>query len=354
MVRRGSPGGRSSAGAAPPPEGAVWEATDRLVDRAPDLRALAANRLHLLAARRYRATGRPVPESLEAAERLNAVAVLVAPEILGRIRRACSGPIVLHKGPEVGLSYPSPVLRPFIDLDLLVPDVARAQRALLAAGFVEVGSADVYASAPHGLPLQWPGLPLLVEMHGSPNWPSWISRRPAPELIEAAVPSRLGVDGISTLAPEHHVLTLAAHAWAHGPLSRVGDLVDVTVLSGGLDHEELDAIASRWGLRRLWRTTLEAADAVLFDAGLPWLLRPWARNLLDVRERTILEIHVGRWLAGFASGGLRSGLGVLGRELAKDARPLPGESWGEKRRRARLAIRNVRVAKSRHDEDLHR
>lgn len=332
----------------------TWSAVDRLLDRAPDLAALAANRLHLLAARRWRELGRTLPEGLESAERRNVVATLVAPDLLGRVRRACAGQLVLHKGPEIGSRYPDPALRPFADLDLLVPDVTSVRRALLAAGFVEVGSPAAYESTPHGRPLQWPGFPLYVEIHAAPNWPSWVRLRPTSELIEAATPSLLGVDGIMTLAPHHHVLTVAAHAWAHGPLSRVGDLVDVEVMSAGIDPEELVVLARRWGLARLWRTTKEAAGAVIFGSAPPLAVRTWARNLPSVRERTVLEVHVGRCLAGFSGGGPATGLRALGRELAADARPLEGETWGAKLRRARRAVRNARVSKSRHDADLHR
>ena len=47
----------------------IWSAVDRLIDRTPDVTALRANRLHLLAARRWRELGRPIPPDLEDAER---------------------------------------------------------------------------------------------------------------------------------------------------------------------------------------------------------------------------------------------------------------------------------------------
>ena len=46
------------------------------------------------------------------------------------------------KGPEVAAHYPVPSDRPFGDLDLLVEDPEAAQRALIAAGFVEFGEPD--------------------------------------------------------------------------------------------------------------------------------------------------------------------------------------------------------------------
>ena len=49
--------------------------------------------------------------------------------------------LILMKGPEAAARYPDPALRPFCDLDFLVDDPAAAHRALMAAGFVEVGDA---------------------------------------------------------------------------------------------------------------------------------------------------------------------------------------------------------------------
>ena len=125
-----------------PPSQDLWAAVDRLVDRAPRISDLAFHGLHLLAARRYRQTGRLVPRDLAAAEKNAAVASLVAPIVLREARRAYDRTMVLMKGPEVAVKYRDPVLRPFGDLDLLVPDAEEARRALLAAGFVPAGSPD--------------------------------------------------------------------------------------------------------------------------------------------------------------------------------------------------------------------
>jgi hypothetical protein len=256
------------------------------------------------------------------------------------------------KGPQIAARYPDPALRPCIDLDLLVPDARLVQRALVGAGFVEVGDPAQYVDSPHWLPLQWPGVPLLVEVHSAPNWPAWLGSPPTRELLEHAVPASLGVDGVLTLDPLHHALVVAVHSWAHGPLTRVGQLVDVAVMANGLDREKLLDLAQRWNLERPWRTTLGVAEAVLFGGPRPFALRSWARNLLAVRERTVLENHLGLWLAGFSALGAAGGVRVMVAQAGKDLRPVGGESWGAKLSRARLAFRNARTRKSEHDAQV--
>ena len=332
----------------------VWEGVDRLLAGTSDFAALRAHRLHLLAGRRWRERGEDVPAALVQDERLATIAAVLAPELLRRVVSLCDASVVVHKGPEIAARYPDPVLRPYIDLDVLVEDSESARRALVAAGFVEIGDPVRYAQSPHGLPLRWPGLPLSVEVHSEPNWPSWLGPPPTRELLDAAVPSALGVEGLKTLAPLHHALVVAVHAWTHGPMARVGDLVDVTLMAWDTERTELLSLARRWGLERLLLATLGSADAVLFGGRRPRSIRVWARNVPDVRERTVLETHIGRWLAGFSALGARRGALVLAREIAKDLRPLGGETWSTKARRTRMAVGNARVKRSVHDEQFER
>ena len=78
-------------------------------------------------------------------ERWAAGTLLAAPETLARVRRVVDGPILLHKGPEAAAAYPDPVMRGFDDIDLIVRDAPAVQRALVRAGFVEIGSAPTSA-----------------------------------------------------------------------------------------------------------------------------------------------------------------------------------------------------------------
>lgn len=257
------------------------------------------------------------------------------------MRDAYDRTIVLMKGPEIAHTYPDPSLRPFGDLDLLVPDAAEAQRALLAAGFVPHGSPEHYVDIHHLQPLQLPGNPLNIELHDRPKW---IEGLPAPSragLLASAVGGSTGVPGVLALPPELHAMAIAAHAWAHAPLARLGHLVDVAAVTAGLDRSELDQIATSLGMRKAWRTTIAATDALFDGAPHTRPLHLWARNLAAVRERTVLESHLDRWLPpwwALAPGGaLRANAFTLSRELGR----LGDEPWGNKFRRTRRAIRNA-------------
>ena len=118
---------------------ALWRSVDGVIERSPTFVDLRAHRLHLLAAQRFRALGQPVPEDFAADERLAAAVTLAAEITLERARAAYDGTLVLMKGLEVAGRYPSPTLRPFRDLDVIVDRPEQAQRALIAAGFMAVG-----------------------------------------------------------------------------------------------------------------------------------------------------------------------------------------------------------------------
>ncbi|HEX2044594.1 MAG TPA: nucleotidyltransferase family protein [Gaiellaceae bacterium] len=334
------------------PSAGLWERVDRLIDRAPDLAGLRAHRLHLLAARRWRALGRTVPEDLVREERLAAMWVVTAPVVLRRLREACGGPVLLVKGLEVASHYPDRVLRPFIDVDVIVPDAEKVQGELLAAGFVPMAAAE-HVAAYHLTPLRLPDLPVRVEVHRRPRWIAGFEG-PSHDLFSLAVESRSGVAGIGTLPAGHHAMVVAAHSWLHEPLRRALDLVDVAVLCEGQDEEELRSLARAYGLERVWRTTEAARRALLGDGPAPLSLRLWARNLAQLRERTVLEFHLARWLGGFWALPPRRAAARLASALAEDVLPAPGETWKAKLARARLALRDAAVARSLHEREINR
>lgn len=331
----------------------LWDAVDGLIDRAPDTAALRAHRLDILAARRWRALGRSSEPELDDAERFAAVVTLTAPRLLDRVRSAYDGPLLLVKGPEVAARYPDPVLRSFRDLDVLVPDASGVQQELLGAGFEEGGDAESYAEAPHDRPLYLPGFPLLLEVHRTPNWPRGTRAPRFDELADGAIPSR-AVEGVLVPAPAKHVLVLAAHAWMHGPIEKIRDLLDVAVMAAEVDRDDVEAIAADWGALRLWRSTLALVDSLFYGARRPPALRLWAQNLPEVRERTVLESHVGRWLAGFSTLPPRPALRALTRAAAADVRPERGEPWSRKLGRSRRALANALARKSAHDSVVGR
>ena len=330
----------------------LWAGVDRLIDRAPDVDALAAHKLHLLAADRWARLGRPVPEPLSEDLRGAGFLSLVVPILLRRIRDACDGPIILFKGPETAAYYPDPALRPYRDLDLLVPDAAAVQRALLGAGFELTGDERLYRRIHHLRPVAWPQMPFVIEVHERPKWVEGLPAPAVEELLAATVPTATGVDGIQTLSQGHHALVLAAHAWAHEPLRRLLDIVDVAAVSQGVDDDELQKLARAWGLARLWRTTDAAVQSLLYRGPIPVCMRTWARNLPLVRERTVLEAHLQKLFSSFwalsARGALRQMTGATARHL----RPEPGESWRVKIGRSFRALRSPLSSVTAHDRAM--
>jgi hypothetical protein len=335
-------------GQAPPgetPARELWSAVDRLLDRA-SLEGILAHKLGPLGAIRQRRLERPVPDLLAQEERAASFAMLSATPLLRRILECWDRPLLLLKGPELAALYP-PGGRRFGDVDILAPDAAALHGALRRVGFVEVHDHDFDHTEHHHLvPLRWPVIPLNVEVHASPNWPGGTKPPPVAELLEAAVPSVLGIDGLSAPDPCHHALVLAAHAWKHEPLQTVRDLVDVAVVSSDVDRGDLDRTAEAWGMGRIWRTTRSAADSLFFGGPATIPLRVWARHLEAVRERTVFESHLQRWLRPFWGLPPAGAIAEIGRVVRTELSPAEGETWGTKLSRFPRAVRDAGIALS--------
>ena len=335
-------------------DGPLWRAVARIVSRPATVADLRLHRIHLLALREWQSAGRELPADLIDEERTSTMLGLAAAFLLRRVRDAYDGRVVVMKGPDVAAFYPDPVLRPFRDLDLLVDEPLRAQRALLAGGFHVVGDERLYADIHHLQPLRWPGIPLGLEIHDRPKWLDGHRAPATAELLEAAVPSRTSVSGIETLAPEHQAVALAVHSWAHVPLARLGHLVDVAAVAAPSDGATLGTLAGQWGVGRVWRATTGAIDGLLGDEALPLSVRTWARNIRFVRERTVVESHLQRWLSAFWSEPPLPAAGTFARSLRRDLVPAEGEEWSVKRARVAQAIRSPRRRLSEHQETLER
>jgi hypothetical protein len=339
-VHSGSPDGNPS----------LWRRVDALIDRAPSEDDLRSHRLEVLAARRFRAVGRPVPEDFAAMERFAAVAFLTAPIVLERVRAAYDGPVIVLKGPEVAARYPDPAMRGFGDLDVLVRSAEEAQHALLAAGFELVGSPELYVGIHHLRPVLAPGMPLPVEVHSRPKWLAHGSPPSLEELFEASTVGASGVEGISALPAEHHALLLAVHSWAHEPLRRIRDVIDVAAMIENADLSGIDRLARSWGVHRVWKATLRAADAVLADGRSPATLHLWAQNLKTVRERTVLEGHLERWLSDFWAMTFPAALARVPLTFGGEVFPGDDEGWRHKLARSALAVRHAAHRRSHHDQ----
>lgn len=326
----------------------IWRGVDRLIDASPGLRDLQAHGLHLLAARRYRALGVPVPPDLVRAELWAAFRTNASRTLLERIRLACEGPVILIKGPAVAMRYPEPTLRPFLDVDLIVADPDAAQAALLAAGFEPVASRLHPETVHHLHPLQLPDVPLSVELHRHPKWIQGLRTPSLDELLDGSEPAALGFSGILTLKPAYHALVLAAHLWAHDPLARLLRIVDVAVMAEAAEPGELDDLVDAWGLDRPWQATNAVADALFRGSRQPLPLRLWARNLRTAREATVLEMHVARCLAPFSVLPRRRALRAARTALAGVLQPQPYESWRGKLTRTAQQLRHPSMRRSEH------
>jgi Uncharacterised nucleotidyltransferase len=328
----------------------LWDRVGVVLERAPDFADLQVHRLHLLAAREWRARGRTVPAGLVDEERLAAFRTLVAPLLLAQIRESCDGRILLMKGAEVALTYPDAALRPYRDVDILVDDAPAVQRSLVAAGFEPVGQPDAYYEGRHHLrPLVFGDYPLFVEVHARPAWPKWTSPPANEELFAAAGPSGLGVDGVLALRPAAHAVVVAAHSWAEVPLRRALDVLDAASLAEHADPEELAATARRWGVGGVWKVTEAAAGALFFDERTPWSMRTWARDLAQIRDRTVLENHGRRMMSPFWALPFHRALAVAGAAAVAEVRPTGDEPWTAKLDRARRALLNPLRRLSDHD-----
>jgi hypothetical protein len=330
----------------------VFERLLALLDGAPSAHDVEHHRLQLVDASRRREAGVEVPDRMVAAERMSAAGALAAPLLLAKVRAVLDGPVLLMKGAEVARHYPDPALRSFGDLDLIVPDAARSQRQLIDAGFELAGEAWVYEGIHHLMPLQLAGLPLTVELHHAPKWIDGLEPPGVDELLELAVPAPHLGDGVLVLPPAPHALVMAAHTWGHYPLTPLRDLFDIALIAREADPDELERLADAWALRRVWRSTRRATEFLFGDGRRPASLRLWARHLADVRERTVLEAHLQRWLAGFWALPRHRAVGSLRRQIANDLRPDRDERWTAKLGRTRRAIRNAFVRKSHHDHAL--
>ena len=338
------------------PHGALlWERVDGVVGRASTLGDLRAHGLQLLAAARSRRLGQRPPAETAELENAAAMRVLAVEHLLRRIREVCDGQLVLMKGYEIALRYPDAVQRPFGDIDLLAPDPWRAYGQLRAAGFEPIGLGDAYYADRHHLqPLALPSLPVPVELHRMPQWVRWSRAPRAEELVEHAVASRTGIDGLLAPAPAHHALVVAAHSWAGLPLRRVVDLLDAALLADEAEPGEVERWARAWDVEGVWEFTTRVQASLFAGAPAPRAARVWGRGALEVRDLTVVEQHARRLLSPLAVLPARRALLEMAVSLVREVTPRDDEGWRAKTTRAGIAVRNAFRDRSGHEAALRR
>src|SRR5579872_3233848 len=326
------------------PSGDPWRALGDLLGRASEA-GIYQHALGALASKRLRDEGLPVPAEFEREERAASLMSTLAAPLLERARQSCDGPLLVVKGVEVARRYPTGG-RAFGDVDLLSPSALAARDSLVAGGFVVE---DNELEAPHHLkPLSWPALPVKPDLHHGVKWPQSLRPPPLAEIIEAGVPSATGVEGILAPCAAHHALILAAHSWEHQPLRLVRDLLDVALISAETDPHEIAHAASRWGIGRVWATTTAAVDSLFYGGRSTVPLATWARNLPEVRDRTVFELHLNRVASPFWGLPLLPAVRESGCALLADLRPRPEETWRGKAGRTLAAARHLGMSEGRH------
>lgn len=320
----------------------LWRTVDGMLAQA-DVGGVLAHQLGPLAAYRLRRLGQTVPAAFLPEEQIARTAVMTSIPLLRRVRDLADGPLVLAKGAEVAWLYPGRA-RSFGDIDLLAVESGALHQSLRAAGFVEVEDPDDpldYRGGEyrHLQPLQAPRLWLQIEIHRQPIVPDAVQPPPLAEVVEAAGPSALGVEGISAPHPVHHALMLAGHAWEdRRPLHILRDLIDVAAVAQHASESELARTARAWGIAKIWRTTYGAAMALFGDGRPTAALRLFGRHLPTVRERRVLDNHLQRWLYPFWELPFHQALLTIPGTLRKELLPQPGESWSTKLHRTKHAV----------------
>jgi hypothetical protein len=317
---------------------ALWIAMDVLLERAT-VQGMLVHQLGPLAAARMRRLEKPVPEALRAEERAALLGMRTGAALVERIRDAYDGPFVLLKGPEVASLYPSRARR-FSDIDLLTSDALAVYRQLLENGFIPAPDERGTPEQHHHLEeLRWPTISLRVEVHSTPNWLPSMRPPLVEEIFEAAVPTSLAIDGVTAPHPLHHTLILVSHAWRDEPLRTLRDLVDIAAMAALVDQRDLDRTAAAWNMGRVWQSTWRAIEHLLYDGPASIPLRSWARHLEEVRERSVLEHHLVRWLSPYAELPLWRAVSRMVRVAREEIQPAAGESWRGKLGRITSALR---------------
>jgi hypothetical protein len=128
----------------------------------------------------------------------------------------------------------------------------------------------------------------------------------------------------------------------------MSDLIDVLALLEDGDRAAADEAASRWGLHRMWRATVQAAEALLLGRPQPRWLTLLAPDILELRERTLFENHVRTWMGPLLALPPRAAVVELGYALRSEIGRNPGETWSQRRHRVWEGLRHLNRPDSEH------
>ena len=194
--------------------------------------------------------------------------------VLGALSRA-KVPALVVKGAAVGAYYPDPTLRPYGDIDIMVPkaQLGAAEQALNALGYRCFASRDWWLDRFHHLPpMAGEGGGLLVELHWRLDFEEKKGRLPTEDLWARSVPWTVRDQPGLRLDVVDAVMYVCRHAVvqhrAHGAFRPLCDLVQLTRGWDGEQWEDLVRRTLRYGLIRPVFLMLVLAGEIL-DMAVP-------------------------------------------------------------------------------------
>ncbi len=189
--------------------------------------------------------------------------------------------VVLRGMALASWAYPTPGLRPMVDVDILVCPGARdvLPAYLLKHGLTpaqKLRSQLVYQIDGVVFELHW-SLLTPKRYRKLVNASAWLDSR-------VALPGGDGV--VYRLTAEHELLELVCHSFIHHEVDSLLQLVDIALISQfeALDWKYVMALCERASVTRLFRFTLGFADA-LFNLGLQTRLAGTGVDLAPLRQR---------------------------------------------------------------------
>jgi hypothetical protein len=270
------------------------------------------------------------------------------------VEDACGAPPLLLKGPALADRFhPDPDLRPFADLDLLVPRgrLGAAASALLCGGWEELVEFAPGFGAEHGhdrhLRRGVGGAALDVELHWRIGDDPVCATLSHDELARVAAVLRVGTRAVLVPDVADQLLVAAVHLLSDRE-RRLGWVLDVALVARAADETAWQAAfarARRRGLAWALHRALDHADAYLQlrrpRPDGPAAPPPWGPlRMVDAFEAPV-ALHAGR----LAALGPRERARYLRTVLLPDAEGLRGTVGHDgERRTGRLAARHVRRA----------
>jgi hypothetical protein len=114
------------------------------------------------------------------------------------------------------------------------------------------------------------------------------------------------------------------------------------------NRPELRRPAARWAIERGWSSTVAIGDWLLREHPEPRLVGVWARYLRELREPTVLEMHVQEWLSPFWLTTSRPAARRAFHAVLRDLQPKPNQTWRAKGRQTVRALAHPRRTRTEH------